>query len=841
MQPWYSRRDFVKNASIALAGSRTHWFQGASASGRIDLKDCVLVTSRNPAPREAKALVVLTEEVAKRSGLQWKTRDASLGNARVTIYAGLAAGLGKLGPRTQATAASVSTHLPESYAIRTGSDSEGRWITVAGSDERGVLFGVGQLLRLIDFGRQEAMLESSRLPITSSPKYPLRGHQLGYRPKTNAYDAWTVEVWDQYIRDLAVFGTNAIEIIPPRSDDEPDSPLFPLPPAQMMVEMSRIADNYGLDVWLWYPALDHDYGDPQTVAQAVDVWAAIFKMLPRVDAVFVPGGDPGHTEPKYLLGLLQKQKVSLRKYHPKAQMWVSPQSFSADWMDEFFGIVDTAETKGWLDGVVVGPQSRLTLTEIRKRLPARYPIRFYPDITHSIGCQFPVPDWDVAYALTEGRETINPRPESQANILRKYSPETIGFISYSEGCNDDVNKFLWSALGWDPQRKVIDVLRDFSHYFAGKEQAEGLSHGLMSLEENWIGPLAANTSVAITLAQFQDLERTAAPEVIGNWRFQQALYRAYYDAYIQSRVIEETAQVDRAIAVLRRVNDLGWMPAPLEVSAAPSASPPNGADPMLLLQEAARILQQALLQSAGGNLRGRVLQLGEALFQSIRMQLAVEIYRGEAVVRGTNLDSLDYPVSDAPWLLARLSEISREPNPTKQLQAIQALLSRTDPGPGGFYDELGNAANRRHLLLGEGAERDPDFRATPLTGFRYPDLLGSYAPLAWKRWAESLFDAPLRMRYTGLDARAAYRLRVVYTGDQPKKKMRLAANEHFEIHPYQFRPWPPVPQEFDIPGAATAGGELNLSWTQEPGLGGNGRGCQVSEVWLINTAQSKSK
>ena len=81
---------------------------------------------------------------------------------------------------------------PETYAIHAGSDGSGRWITVAGSDERGVLFGVGQLLRLIDFGRQEATIDHGRLPIHSSPKYPLRGHQLGYRPKTNAYDAWTV-------------------------------------------------------------------------------------------------------------------------------------------------------------------------------------------------------------------------------------------------------------------------------------------------------------------------------------------------------------------------------------------------------------------------------------------------------------------------------------------------------------------------------------------------------------------------------------------------------------------------------------------------------------------------
>ncbi len=36
-------------------------------------------------------------------------------------------------------------------------------------------------------------------------------------------------MWEQYVRDLIVFGCNAIELIPPRSDDEDDSPHFPLP------------------------------------------------------------------------------------------------------------------------------------------------------------------------------------------------------------------------------------------------------------------------------------------------------------------------------------------------------------------------------------------------------------------------------------------------------------------------------------------------------------------------------------------------------------------------------------------------------------------------------------
>ncbi|HEX4485190.1 MAG TPA: hypothetical protein VH088_02925, partial [Terriglobales bacterium] len=309
---WYSRRDFVKGASFTLAAQRAHWFQGATPGAPIDLKECVLVTSQNPTPREVKALTILSEECYKRSGLTWKVQSAGKSTAPVTIYAGLASSLGKVGPRIQSLGSNSET-----YAIQAGSDGGHHWITVAGSDERGVLFGVGQLLRLTDFGRQTASIDPSRFPMHSSPKYPLRGHQLGYRPKTNAYDAWTVEMWDQYIRDLAIFGTNAIEIIPPRSDDEPDSPLFPLPPAQMMTEMSRIADSYGLDVSVWYPAMDKDYGDSQTVNAALAEWEAIFKMLPRVDVVFVPGGDPGHTEPKYLLSLLQKQKAGLRKYHPK--------------------------------------------------------------------------------------------------------------------------------------------------------------------------------------------------------------------------------------------------------------------------------------------------------------------------------------------------------------------------------------------------------------------------------------------------------------------------------------------------------------------------------------------
>lgn len=304
---------------------------------------------------------------------------------------------------------------------------------------------------------------------------------------SNAYDAWDVNRWEHYIRNLAIFGTNTIELIPPRSLDVPDSPHFPLPQIEMMVEMSRIANEYGLDVSIWYPALDKDYSDPAMVEFALKEWADVFRRLPRIDVIFVPGGDPGHTPPKYLMALLEKQTASLHKYHPKAQMWMSTQVFDKQEMDEFFSIIKSEPS--WLGGILFGPCTRMSLPEVRERIPSRYPIRLYPDITHSMRSQFPVPYWDFAYAETEGREVINPRPLGQAAIFRGLLKYFNGFVSYSEGCNDDVNKFIWSALGWNPDAYVKDVLTEYSRFFTGDDVAKAFAQGLLSLERNWQGPL----------------------------------------------------------------------------------------------------------------------------------------------------------------------------------------------------------------------------------------------------------------------------------------------------------------------------------------------------------------
>lgn len=828
-----NRRSFLRLSAAATFASK--WVSAQSDSS-LDLRNCAI---RIPLQldRGKKMAQVLVEEAEKRSGIRWHGPDQPSGDkARVVIYLGTRDAMGEAAPRVSA---SMRDLPPEAFLLESGRDAGRSWIAVIGADQRGLLFGIGKLLRLIDFGRQEARLPSTPLYLVSHPEYRLRGHQLGYRPKTNAYDAWSVSMWDQYIRDLALFGTNSIELLPPRTDDLPDSPLFPLPPRQMMTEMSRIADSYGLNVWVWYPAMDGNYADPATVETAVQEWAAIFAALPRIDAVFVPGGDPGHTEPKYLLPLLEKQKASLRRYHPRAQMWVSPQGFNSAWLDEFLQLLDSDSTKSWLDGVVFGPMSRLSIVDLRNFVPRNYSIRCYPDITHSIECQYPVLDWDLAFALTEGREVINPRPQAHSSILREILPSSIGFISYSEGCNDDVNKFLWSSLAWDSRQPVTEVLRDFAHWFIGKELEEGFAQGLCALEANWVGPLMTNAGVEVTLERFADLERSCPPAVTQNWRFQQALYRAYFDALVRRRLIDETAHVVRARDILSRALEIGWAAVPLGVGEPPAPQPPNGLQPDLLLSEAQDVLEEAILSPAGGELRTRIMELGAQLFQSIGMQLAVERYDGEAVERAANLDTLDAPVTDVMWMRREILSIREQSDPMKQIAAIRALLFRTDPGPGGFYDALGDIANRPHLVLSDPKMPDPYFHHHPIVGCQYPDRLQDRAPQAWKHWAGALYEAPLQLHYSNLDKSSGYKVRVVYSGDSPKIKLRLVANDAIEIHPFLLRAWPPAPQEFPIPKQATAGGKLTLTWTREPGLGGNGRGCQIAEVWLIPNFQKE--
>lgn len=788
-------------------------------TGPIDLRDAQIVTPDNLSVPELNAVGMLVDEIAARTRLRMPVAsDWPRNDKTPVIVVGRASDLQQFAGRLADVLSADSDPLPaEGFRIRTYTAGEPATIVISGNDARGVLYGVGKLLRSLEMTRDRVVLPDP-LNVTTAPAMPIRGHQLGFRPKTNSYDAWDLPQWEQYIRDLSVFGCNAIELIPPRSDDDADSPHFPRPQMEMMIGMSQLAADYGMDVWIWYPAMEVNYPDEESIQAAVEEWGEVLAQLPRVNALFVPSGDPGDAPPHELMAMLAAQAPQLKRLHPDAQLWISMQGFTQLQFDDMLAIL--RREPEWLAGIVHGPQTRVSVARLRELLPRRYAIRGYPDVTHSMRCEYPVPDWDLAYALTEGREVINPRPQDETTIFQLYREQTSGVVTYSEGCNDDVNKTVWSALCWDPDAKPAETLAEYSRYFIGEEFADDFAEGLAALEQNWRGPLLTNEGVTATLERFRAMEKAASPRTLRNWRFQQALYRAYYDAYQRARLIEETASESAALAILAKAPETG------------SSRALDGAEQALDGPQNGELSDQ---------LSQRVKELAEALFQSIGMQLSVEKYRAIEVGRGANLDELDVPLNNKVWLKRQFAELRSLENEEDRLQGIHAVVHWTDPGPGGFYDDLGNPALQPHLVRDLAAySADPGFLTSPTIGFR--------SELAWRRsWCthvDGLYGTPVTMHYADVDPRARYKLRVVYAGESFDVKVRLVAalpeisgnDKSIEVHPFISKPQPVRPAEFDIPQEATSTGKLTLTWQTNPERGGPGRGCQIAEAWLIKAA-----
>jgi hypothetical protein len=98
--------------------------------------------------------------------------------------------------------------------------------------------------------------------------------------------------------------------------------------------------------------------------------------------------------------------------------------------------------------------------------------------------------------------------------------------------------------------------------------------------------------------------------------------------------------------------------------------------------------------------------------------------------------------------------------------------------------------------------------------------------------AESRNDEPLRMRYRSPRQTAAYRVRVVYAGEDVPHDFRLTLMGSTACM---------MDEEAEAgraggirhPRRGDRGRELTLEFERRPGIGGAGRAVQLAEVWLM--------
>ena len=225
----------------------------------------------------------------------------------------------------------------------------------------------------------------------------------------------------------------------------------------------------------------------------------------------------------------------------------------------------------------------------------------------------------------------------------------------------------------------------------------------------------------------------------------------------------------------------------------------------------------------------RCIELADSLFTKIGSQTSVARNAAQHRTRGAFIDGIDEPLNNAAWLRVEFRRARDMPVEADRLAAIHAILHRTDPGPGGFYDNLGAPGGNQRIINTVAWNDDPGTLKSPRITFYYviDNPEDHDIPLAWKKQAGTLYGTPLRLAYDGLDPHATYYVKATYSG-RTSRRMTLKANDRFVISD-KIESRKPTVQEFAIPHEATASGHLELEWSSGEGE----RSCEVAEVWLI--------
>lgn len=767
------------------------WLPHATA---LDLSDATVVVQPGELPMiQETAATVLVEEVERRTGITLPVSE-EMPEDRPAIILGSMKHQSSIGQLLRSDTESGGMLVPdaaESYAIETTV----RDVFIAGRDSAGVLYGVGRLLRNLDWGPGELRLVAP-LNVSTSPDHTIRGHQLGYRTTANSYDAWTPAQYDQYIRELALFGVNAIENIP---FQDQDSPLFPVSRREMNRALGESCKKYGVAYWVWTPATV-DLTDPEKRAAHLSEHEAFYQDSTHLDAVFFPGGDPGNNHPKDVMPFLEDLSRILAQYHPEAGIWMSLQGFDEAQVDYFFDWITKNEPE-WFSGAVGGPSSP-PLPYMRERLPERYRLRDYPDITHTVRSQYPTQWIDPAFAFTSGREGTNPEPVYYSTIFRAFDQYTDGFITYSDGMHDDVNKTVWSLLGWDVDYDVRDGLIEYCRLYFGQDVAERAADGIYALEQNWDGPLALNGGVEATLALWQTLDE-AHPELREDWRWQLCQLKAHYDAYIRARLIHEEKLEVEANAALARAEEAGVDPA---------------------IDEALAILAKAGPESPRQDLRAAIVELCDRLFDSVGYQSSVPKYGANNAQRSAVLDFIDHPLNNRWWYEDQLAEIRGLEDEGEQLARLETIHTWENPGPGSFYDDIGNVAKSPHILRGESLSTDPTMRRHMNPDFMWWDDGLTRVRQSWI----SKMDWPMGLRYDGLDPEADYIVRTTGYGQCLLRVNGERVEPTVDPTGIGERKTFPIPKDLYPDGTII----LTFDVPHEPGINWR-QMSRLSEVWLI--------
>ena len=324
-----SMKRFLAGMIVALAVADVR-------GGEIDLGQAVVVVPDGLSSTESKAVHVLVDEVRKRSRIGWDTIIRWPTRSVPVIAVGPARLLDSFpNEYRQRVSSQPAGKEQDGFRIQTVNEAGGvPIVAVVGNDARGLLFGIGRLCAELRIAPSRVVLPGS-LNLASAPKI-----SAPWAPAR-------LSTQDQFIRRL---GPAAMGAIHPRAGrlrhecDRVDPAAVRRRCRQPAFSHASAGDDGGHVRTLrrlWPGRLDLVPGDGRRLLRSQDGRArtsGVGRSLQEVASNrrgLRAGGRPRPHPSQIPHGTAGEQAANLHRYHPNAQMWVSPQSFSREWLDEF--------------------------------------------------------------------------------------------------------------------------------------------------------------------------------------------------------------------------------------------------------------------------------------------------------------------------------------------------------------------------------------------------------------------------------------------------------------------------------------------------------------------------
>ncbi len=832
---------FLAAALLNLAGGGVAAQESRSDVARPPLRATrlAIVTDNQCTGAELKAIEILKARILKRSSVAIETAKEDTPEAKELIakadaifVVGSPKGTGfaghlmhDIGLKLPALPNSDKIH-PEGFAVKTEAVGGPKiFVVIAGADDRGTIYAVGHVLRAMTYLPDAVLVPN--IDAREKPAFLLRGgrptgpgsraRELGnLRPQT-------AQETQEVMEDLMLLGTNVFEGDPPlvrsygmltvfgRTANEMPAADFP---KEWRADGGQRPSRYVC------PSV------PEARAALLESFDKMFRESPDYDFFTTNSGDEGGCRcakcmpwgDKYIQ-LVHDISDILHKYHPNTKVLATNQDLTNDGDQAIFDYLNSQDSS-WLYAIRYGPGADEMQTYIRgpvnprwfeyegfgplgnylkymhHELPRTTNIALYTDITHWMQAQFAVPHPDVALAAVYDRRSWNARPRNFHKVATEILHYAIGDMHYSEGMHDDFNKWFWYRMLWNPDQDAESITKEYCRYWFGPDAQDEAAKAIFVMEETLEKPVIDNPGIAKAV----DLLRSAGAKIPENLRKTDYRWRIIFQKALMDRYIQLELQRGRELK-----EEAGHILEQLDASKEPAA-------------DAAKALK-ALEQPLETDDMKKVIEDAKRLGEESNTIIG---YREPApfIVGGLDL-------TETGWWRKVLQQALTDANDAKIRNTAKMILHYDDPGPGGFYDDVGWPSESAHLVHGEAL-----WGFMPFAG---PAKYSHYN-LAY---AFGKDDPGVAFAYEGLDPNAEYVVRVCVGGHLDEEAPALKGiqlMEGLEADGEVISDGFSVPigdtafHEFDLPQKITQDGKLRISLTRKSDIIPV---TALSEIWLM--------